>query len=78
MIFGHDIGIQFMGKWKDKKRKKERKKKRKQRGQLQEGLTGQHYQSNRTDTYSKFWEANGLDKNWVIACFKQDFLIEKS
>lgn len=58
--------------------KRERKKKeRKQSGQLQGGMTGQHYQSNRKDTYSKFGEANELDKNRVIACFKQDFLIEK-
>ena len=59
-------------------RERKKKKKKENSGQLQGGMTGQHYQSNRKDTSSKFGEANRLDKNRVIACFKQDFLIEKT
>ena len=78
MISRHDLGIGCIGKWKDKKEKGKKKKKKENSGQLQGGMTGQHYQSNRKDTSSKFGEANRLDKNRVIACFNQDFLIEKT
>lgn len=60
MISRHDIGIGCIGKWKDKK---EKEKKKENRVDSFKENTGQHYQSNRKDTYSKFGEANELDKN---------------